>query len=95
MSAEVNCHSLKNRYLLRLYHQTWGNLLWTLPFALWRDLLALAHVVLRERSSLAAYRWLWTNRREILVRRRAIQGRRTTPGWRIDRWFLRGGMPLE
>jgi GT2 family glycosyltransferase len=95
MSAEVNYHSLKNRYLLRLYHQTWGNLLWTLPFALWRDFLALAHVLLRERSSLAAYRWLWTNRREILVRRRAIQGRRTTPGWRIDRWFLRGGLPLD
>ncbi len=50
MSPAVNYHSLKNRYLLRLYHQTWPNLLWTLPFALWRDLLALG-----SRSSLAAY----------------------------------------
>jgi hypothetical protein len=94
MPAAVNYHSLKNRYLLRLYHQTWPNLLWTLPFAAGRDLLALGHVLLRERSSLAAYRWLWTNRRELLARRRAIQARRTASRWAIDRWFLSGGRPL-
>ena len=31
-----------------------------------RDLAALGWVLLRERSSLAAYAWLWRNRREIL-----------------------------
>lgn len=93
MPPAVNYHSLKNRYLLRLYHQSWPNLLWTLPFAAWRDLLALGHVLLRERSSLAAYRWLWENRRELLARRRAIRARRTAPWWAIDRWFLSGGRP--
>ena len=94
MPAAVNYHSLKNRYLLRAYHQTAWNLLWTLPATLLRDLLALGHVLLRERSSLGAYRWLWAHRREILARRREIQARRTASPGRIDRWFLTQGLPL-
>lgn len=95
MAPAVNFHSLKNRYLLRVYHQSWRNLLWTLPATLWRDTLALGHVLLRERSSLGAYAWLWRHRRELLARRRAIQGRRTVPPAAIDRWFVRRGLPLE
>jgi GT2 family glycosyltransferase len=94
MSAFVNRHSLKNRYLLRLYHQTVGNLLWTLPFAAVRDLQALVWVLLAERSSLPAYGWLWRHRRELLARRRAIQGRRTAGWWEVERWFLRRSVPL-
>jgi GT2 family glycosyltransferase len=90
----VNYHSLKNRYLLRCYHQTAGNLLLTALPALARDLGALVYVLLRERSSLAAYGWLWRRRREILRRRRAIQRRRTRPPHEVDRWFFRRGLPL-
>ena len=95
MPPAVNLHSLKNRYLLRLYHQSWPNLLWTLPCTLWRDALALGHVLLRERSSLAAYAWLWRNRRDLLARRRTIQARRTVPRRAIERWFVREGVPLD
>ena len=95
MPARVNFHSLKNRYLLRLYHQTVPNLLWTLPCTLWRDALALGWVLLAERSSLAAYGWLWRNRERILGRRRAIQSRRTVPGRALDRWFFRTELPCE
>jgi GT2 family glycosyltransferase len=94
LPAAVNYHSLKNRYLLRLYHQTPGNLLWTLPFTVTRDLAALAYVLASERTSLPAYAWLWRHRRELLARRRAIQARRRVPARAIDRWFLRGGAPL-
>lgn len=94
LPAAVNYHSLKNRYLLRLYHQTAGNFLRTLPFTLVRDLAALAYVVVAERSSLPAYAWLWRHRRELLARRRAIQARRRVPARAIDRWFRRGGRPL-
>jgi GT2 family glycosyltransferase len=90
----VNRHSLKNRYLLRLYHQTAGNFWRTLPWALGRDLAALAWVLAAERSSLPAYAWLWRHRREILARRRAIQARRTVPARELDRWFGRTGAPL-
>lgn len=94
MSAAVNRHALKNRYLLRLYHQTPGNLLRTLPWTLARDLGALAWVLAFERTSLAAYRWLWVHRRELLARRRTIQSRRSVPARAIDRWFTRDGEPL-
>lgn len=94
MPAVVNYHSLKNRYLLRLYHQTAGNFLRTWLPALVRDLMALVWVLLRERTSLPAYGWLWAHRREILRRRRLIQGRRTVPPATLDRWFSTEGEPL-
>jgi GT2 family glycosyltransferase len=94
MPAHVNLHSLKNRYLLRIYHQTAGNLVRTFLPTLARDVAALGWVVLRERSSLAAYAWLWRNRRDLLRRRRLIQGRRTVPPRAIDRWFSIAGEPL-
>ena len=94
MPAAVNFHSLKNRYLLRAYHQTGRNLLLTLLPALARDAGALAWVLARERDSLAAYRWLWRHRREIWERRREIAQRRLVPAREIDRWFWRQGEPL-
>ena len=95
LPARINYHSLKNRYLLRAYHQTWGNFLRTLVPALGRDLLAFGYVLLAERSSLAAYGWLWRHRREILARRRRIQKRRRVPPAEIDRWFSHPSLPLE
>ncbi|HEV8582286.1 MAG TPA: glycosyltransferase family 2 protein [Thermoanaerobaculia bacterium] len=94
MPATVNRQSLKNRYLLRIYHQTPGNLLRTFVPALARDLGALGWVLLRERSSLGAYAWLWRHRAELLQRRRTIQQRRTVPAREIDRWFSVEGQPL-
>ena len=95
MPAAVNLHSLKNRYLLRLYHQTGANFWKTLLPTLARDVTALGWVLLAERSSLPAYRWLWWHRRELLERRRVIQERRRVPAAEIDRWFFTRGLPLE
>jgi GT2 family glycosyltransferase len=94
MPAHVNFHSLKNRYLLRIDHQTGSNFLRTFLPTLLRDLAALGWVLLRERSSLAAYGWLWKNRRDLLARRRTVQGRRTVPAREVDRWFSVQGEPL-
>lgn len=97
MSAAINRHSLKNRYLLRLYHQRALNLLLTAPFATARDVAALAYVLVRERSSLAAYGWLWRHRRELWARRRALAARRTAGRFEVERWFWRfgeRGLPL-
>ncbi len=94
LPAEINYHSLKNRYLLRAYHQTAGNLLRTLVPATFRDLQALVYVLLLERSSLAAYSWLWRNRQKILARRHLIQERRTEPPGTVNRWFACRGLPL-
>jgi GT2 family glycosyltransferase len=94
LSALANRNSLRNRYLLRCYHQTAANFLATLPFTLARDLGALVWVLARERSSLAAYGWLWRHRRELLLRRRAIQARRTAPAAELERWFRVRSLPL-
>ncbi len=85
---------LKNRYLLRLYHQTAGNFVRTFFPTLLRDLMAIGWTVLAERSSLPAWSWLWKHRGELLRRRRAIQARRTVSGSAIDRWFSSPGEPL-
>jgi GT2 family glycosyltransferase len=87
MPAAVNYHSLKNRYLLRIYHQTAGNFLRTLLPTLARDVAALGYVLVSERTSLPAYRWLWRHRQELWQRRREIQGRRTVAAREINRWF--------
>lgn len=94
LSELANRNSLRNRYLLRLYHQTAANFLATLPFTLARDLGALAWVLAVERSSLPAYAWLLRHRGEILARRRAIQRRRTAPRAALARWFSTRALPL-
>jgi GT2 family glycosyltransferase len=94
MPPFVNFHSLKNRYLLRAYHQTWCDALVTFVPALARDLAALLYALLRERTSLAAYAWLWRNRPVIRARSREIRRRRTAGAVGLARWFLRDGEPL-
>ncbi len=91
MPATVNYHSLKNRYLLRAYHQDVLNFMFTFPSTLWRDLLALAYVVLYERHSLSAYGWLWSRRQEIRARRRLLRKRRLAS---VNRWFFWQSLPL-
>ena len=95
MSAFVNYHSFKNRYLLRAYHQAGLNLLLTLLPATLRDLAAFAWVLVMERSSLEAYRWLWKNRMRISAKSRRIRCRRSVAQREVDRWFWTRGLPAE
>lgn len=95
LPAAINRHSLKNRYLLRVYHQTPANLVRTALPATLRDLAAFLYVVLFERSSFDAYLWLWRHRRAILGRRRYIQARRSAPKAALERWFRTEALPLE
>lgn len=94
MSPEVNFHALKNRYLLRIYHQTTGNFFSTLVPAGVRELGILLYLLLFERSSLAVYPWLWHHRQVLLERRRTIQRRRTATSRSVNRWFWQSAQPL-
>ncbi|HUP21826.1 MAG TPA: glycosyltransferase [Thermoanaerobaculia bacterium] len=94
MSAAVNFHSLKNRYLLRILHETAISFLLTLP-SLPRELGILGHVCWQERSSLEAFRWVWRNRSRLLARRRWLRARRTTSAWSVAAWFWRDAAPLH
>jgi GT2 family glycosyltransferase len=88
LDPAINYHSLKNRYLLRAYHQTWATRLLTFLPATVRDLAAFCYVLVFERSSLAAYGWLWRERAAVRARARAVRARRSASAWSVARWFL-------
>jgi len=87
LSATINMHSVKNRFLLRLKNEGAYLALRNAPFELFRDVVTIAAVLTIERTSLPAFRWLWRNRKRILAKRRAIQLRRKVSDRELARWF--------
>lgn len=73
MSKLVNYHSVKNRWLLRINNQTRSELVRTAIPTFARDVVVIGGCLVRERSSLAAFGWLWSNRRRLMAKRREIQ----------------------
>jgi GT2 family glycosyltransferase len=87
LPPDVNMHSVKNRFLLRLKNQGAYLALRNAPFELARDLIVLIAALTIERTSLPAFAWLWRNRRGVLAKRRVIQSRRTVSDRELARWF--------
>jgi GT2 family glycosyltransferase len=87
LPAEINMHSVKNRFLLRSKNQGWYLALRHLPFELLRDAVVVLATLTVERSSLPAFAWLWRNRGRVLRKRRAVQGRRKVSDRELARWF--------
>jgi len=87
LSAVINMHSVKNRFLLRLKNEGLYLALRNAPFELFRDLVTIVAALTIERSSLPAFRWLWANRARVLAKRRAIQRRRKVSDRELARWF--------
>ncbi|MCU1348480.1 MAG: glycosyl transferase, family 2 [Acidobacteria bacterium] len=87
LSPVINMHSVKNRWLLRWKNEGLYLAVRNAPFELLRDLVAVAAVLLIERSSLPAFRWLWKNRRRTKEKRRRIQQLRRVPDRTLAEWF--------
>lgn len=87
LPAEINMHSVKNRFLLRLKNEGLYLALRNAPFELARDLIVLLAALTVERSSLPAFAWLWRNRARVLAKRRIIQSRRKVSDRELARWF--------
>jgi len=87
LPPEINMHSVKNRFLLRLKNEGAYLALRNAPFELFRDAVTIGAVLTLERSSLPALSWLWRNRRRILEKRRAVQRRRRVSDRELARWF--------
>jgi len=87
LPVDVNMHSVKNRFLLRLKNEGAYLALRNLPFELARDLVVLFAAFTVERSSLPAVSWLWRNRARVLAKRREIQRRRKVSDRELARWF--------
>ena len=88
LPAEINMHSVKNRFLLRIKNEGAYLALRNAPFELARDLMVLGAALTIERSSLPAFGWLWRNRRRTFAKRRAIQSRRRVSDRDLARWFV-------
>ncbi|HEX3069020.1 MAG TPA: glycosyltransferase family 2 protein [Thermoanaerobaculia bacterium] len=87
LSAVINMHGVKNRFLLRLKNEGMYLALRNAPFELGRDLVVIIAALTIERTSLPALSWLWKNRRRIMEKRRAIQSRRRVADRQIAGWF--------
>ena len=87
LPAEINMHSVKNRFLLRIKNEGVFLALRNLPFELARDLVVVIAALTIERTSLPAFAWLWRNRKRVLGKRREIQSRRKVGDRELARWF--------
>jgi GT2 family glycosyltransferase len=88
LSAVINMHGVKNRFLLRLKNEGLYLALRNAPFEITRDLIVILATLTIERSSLPALIWLWKNRRRIMEKRRAIQSRRRVTDRDLAGWFV-------
>lgn len=87
LPADVNMHSVKNRFLLRLKNEGWYLALRNAPLELLRDAIVLLAALTIERTSLPAFGWLWRNRARVLAKRRVIQRRRKVSDRELAGWF--------
>ena len=88
LSAAINMHGVKNRFLLRLKNEGLYLALRNAPFELTRDVIVIIATLTIERTSLPALTWLWKNRRRIMEKRRAIQSRRRVSDRDLAGWFV-------
>lgn len=87
LPPEINMHSVKNRFLLRLKNEGAGLAARNALFEIPRDALVIGAALTVERTSLPALAWLWKNRASILAKRREIQSRRRVVDRDLARWF--------
>ncbi len=87
LSKEINFHSVKNRFLLRIHHADARWLLRFGPKSLARDIVVVGACLTVERSSLPALGWIVRNLPKHLRRRREILGRRKVPSRDLLEWF--------
>jgi GT2 family glycosyltransferase len=88
LSAMINMHGVKNRFLLRLKNEGLYLAVRNAPFELARDVIVIIAAFTIERTSLPALTWLWKNRRRIMEKRRAIQSRRGVSDRDLAGWFV-------
>jgi GT2 family glycosyltransferase len=87
LPPEINRHSVKNRFLLRIHH---ADTAWLGAFglrSLARDFLVITACMTVERSSFPALIWVVRNGRRHFRRRREILARRRVVSDELRRWF--------
>ncbi len=96
LPGEINLHSFKNRFLLRIKNMDAGTYLrFFLPITV-RDVAAFGYVLLRERSSLPAVALVLRELPRAWARRRDLRRRRRSSPAQVRAWFTSGtrGRPV-
>jgi GT2 family glycosyltransferase len=84
---EINFHSVKNRFFMRLKNATWPLYLRNFLAVTARDLAIVGYCLLAERGSLPAFGEVLRNWRRMLSKRRIIQSRRRVSHDYLSSWF--------
>lgn len=87
VSAAINMHSVKNRFLMRIKNLSGRQYLRNFLAITFRDLLVFAGCLLREHSSLKAFPLVLKNLRSAWRKRQAISARRKVSEAYMARWF--------
>jgi GT2 family glycosyltransferase len=87
LPSEINRHSVKNRFLMRMKNATAPLYLRNALPATVRDLGIVMYCLLREHSSLSAFPFLVRNWQRVVAKRRVIQQRRRVSEAYMQSWF--------
>lgn len=87
LAPEINMHSVKNRFLMRIKNITPRLYLRLLPSIMLRDAGILAYCLLIEHSSLQAFTLLARDIKKTLAKRKLIQARRRVDDAYLAHWF--------
>ncbi len=87
LPAEINMHSVKNRYLMRIKNISlpmYRRFFWSI---LWRDLIVIGCCLLWEHSSLKAFWFLARNWSSTMRKRKQVMGRKRVSDRYMESWF--------
>lgn len=87
LPVDINQHSVKNRFLMRIKNATLGLTLSNFPFVLARDGGILIYCLLRERGSIAGLSFVLRNWSRVWAKRRLIQERARVSEDYMKSWF--------
>ena len=87
LPPEINMHSVKNRFLMRMKNITWDLYRRNFVSITFRDLSVVGWCLLWEHSSLRAFWFLAQNWRRVLSKRKLIQARTVATPEEIAKWF--------
>ena len=87
LPPEINMHSVKNRFLLRIKNISW-DLYWRNFFSITaRDIVVVSCCLLREHTSLKAFPFLFRNWKSVVAKRREIMRRQRVDDTYMASWF--------
>ena len=87
LPQEINWHSVKNRFLMRMKNAGGGTWLNFFPQILDRDFSVLGYALFADRSLLSAIAFPLKTWRAVMKKRRIIQSRRRVSEHELMRWF--------